>query len=297
MTAVARREDDVEPEIERGAAHAIPHERIRAIETIGFAIERRRHVLRLPRALVVHGRLAAVDQPRMVRIGRHVAVLLDADRVEVSKRNRAVVAATQDFGTAALLLTAEHPIRKTIVGDHVIELRRRLVVPRAPRRATVDGDGRALIDAECDRVRIVRVDPHRVIVVAARRALDADPRRSAVERTIGRGVRGVDLIAIVRVGRDAGEIFGASAHALFVVRLRPRRARIVRTEDPAAVDLFDDRVHAGRIGGGNRNADATDVRWQTRGQFRPGRAAIGRFEEPAAVVEFVDLREIPRAVA
>jgi hypothetical protein len=260
MAAVARREDDVEPEVKRGTVDAIPDERVRTIETIRFAIERRRDVLRLTRALVVNGRLSAVNQPRMAWVGRDVTVFFGSDRMEFAKRNRTVVAAAQHFGASALLLAAEHAIRKAIVRDHVVELRRRLVVPRTPRGAAVDRYGRTLIDAECDRLRIVRIDPHGVVVVAAGRTLDADPRGSAVERTVRRRVRGVDFIAIVRIGRDSREVFGSSAHALFIVRLRPRRAGIARAEDAAAVDLFDERVHARGIRGRNRNADAADVR-------------------------------------
>src|SRR5207244_10609326 len=65
----------------------------------------------------------------------------------------------------------------------VVHLRRRLVVPRAPRLAAVDADDRPLIARERDDVRIVRVDPAALIVVASRRAADAAPRLAAVDRS------------------------------------------------------------------------------------------------------------------
>ena len=295
--AVARREDDVQAEIQRVPIDAIPHERIRAIEAIRLTVVRRRDVARLSRALVVHGRLAAVDQPRVMRVGRDVAVFFRADRMEFAERDRAVVAAARHLGAAALLLAAEDAVRKPIVRDDVVELRRRLVVPRTPRRAAVDRDGRALIDAERDRLRIVRIDPHGVIVVAAGRAFDAGPRRAAVARAISRRVCGVDLVRVVRIGGDAGEIFRAPAHALFLVRLPPRRARVVGAVHAAAVRFLDERVDARRLRGRHRDPDATRERRQAVRELRPRRAAVGRLEETAAIVEFVDLREIPRTVA
>ena len=91
--------------------------------------------------------LAAVDDVGIERIGRDVAVLLDADRVPVAKRDRAVVAAAGDAGRSALLLAAAHAVRERVVGVDVVELRRRLVVPGAPRLAAVERDDRALVAA------------------------------------------------------------------------------------------------------------------------------------------------------
>ena len=49
-----------------------------------------------PVRLVEARDLSAVDDIRIERIGRDVAVLLDADRMPVAKRDRAVVAAAYD---------------------------------------------------------------------------------------------------------------------------------------------------------------------------------------------------------
>src|SRR5205807_7937922 len=101
-----------------------------------------------------------------------VAVLLHADRVPVAVRDLAIVAPAVHAGGAALLLAAAHAVRERVVGVDVVELRGRLVVPGAPRHAAVQRDDGPLIGADEDRLRVVRIDPDAVIVIAARRAAE-----------------------------------------------------------------------------------------------------------------------------
>jgi hypothetical protein len=54
-------------------------------------------------------------------------------------------AARRRADSAAVLLRAGDPVRKTIVGSEVIDLCGGLVVPRAPRDCAVDANDRALI--------------------------------------------------------------------------------------------------------------------------------------------------------
>src|SRR5260370_5385668 len=72
-------------------------------------------------------------------------------------------------GGAAVLLRAVDPVRKTAVGDDVVELARGLVVPRTPRLAAVHGDNGALIAAEHHALRFIGINPQEMVVVAARR--------------------------------------------------------------------------------------------------------------------------------
>ena len=81
---------------------------------------------------VVSRELAAVDDVGVQRVRRNVAVLLDADGMPFAKRDAAVVAAALHARRAALLLPAADAIGKRVVGADVVELRGRLVVPRAP---------------------------------------------------------------------------------------------------------------------------------------------------------------------
>ena len=65
-----------------------------------------------------------------------------------------------------------------------IKLPRWLVVPRAPGLASVEADRRALVDTQHDALRICRIDPHGVVVVAARCALDGSKGMPAVRRAV-----------------------------------------------------------------------------------------------------------------
>src|ERR1700734_2767460 len=106
----------------------------------------------------------------MQRIGYDVAVLLGAGSIPVALRGLTPVAAANHARRTALLLAAADPIREPPVGIYMVHLRGRLVVPRAPRGAAVHGDRRALIGRKRDDLWIARIDPDRMIVVAAGRA-------------------------------------------------------------------------------------------------------------------------------
>ena len=98
----------------------------------------------------------------------------------IAKGDLAIIAAAGDAGGAALLLAAIDPIRKTVVGDHVVELRRGLVVPGTPSLAAVHADGCALVAGQQNDLRIFGIDPNGVIVVAAGRTFDGGKVAAAV---------------------------------------------------------------------------------------------------------------------
>src|SRR6185437_8460482 len=104
-------------------------------------------VLHLARGLVVARHLSAVDDSRVQRVGNGVAVLLDIHGMPIAERDLAAVAATRDAGRPAFLLPAVHAVREAIVRGDMEHLPGGLVVPRAPRLAAVDRDGRALVAA------------------------------------------------------------------------------------------------------------------------------------------------------
>ena len=83
-------------------------------------------------------------------------------------------------GRAGILLRAVDAIGKAVVGNDVVELAGRLVVPRTPGRAAVQGDQRALVDTEDAAVRIGGVDPQDVEIVAGGIALDRNKGAAAV---------------------------------------------------------------------------------------------------------------------
>ena len=101
-------------------------------------VARRRHLLHLARPPIEARDLAAVDDVRVQRIGRDVAVLLDADR----RQSRNVICPwSPRLATHADPLSCCPPHTRygnALSATHVVELRRRLVVPGAPRLAAVD---------------------------------------------------------------------------------------------------------------------------------------------------------------
>src|SRR2546423_6231890 len=103
----------------------------------------------------------------------------------VAKRDCAVIAAAVDANRAALLLSRADTVRKRIVGDRVIELRRGLVIPGTPCLAAIDSDDRALIADQQNNLAVVGVDPEILVIVAAGGSAKPGPRFAAVARAHG----------------------------------------------------------------------------------------------------------------
>src|SRR5205085_3694743 len=204
-------------------------------------------VLRLARRLVEARELAAVDEVRVRGVGGDVAVLFRADRAPVAERDRAVVAAAGGSDRAALLLAAVDPVGKLIVRRDVVELRRRLVVPTAPRAPAVDGERRALVGGEQDDFGVLRINPDGVVVVAAGRSLPGVVGVTAVGRAIGRGVGRINYVGVARVNLHLGEVAAAAPHARLVVDALPRFARVVRAVDAAELRRVNVRVESLRV--------------------------------------------------
>ncbi len=100
--------------------------------------------------------LAAVNQIGMRADRARHSRILRRRPGPVAKSDFAEVAAAGGADAAAFLLSAIDPVRKLVVGDDVIELRRGLVVPGTPGLSAIHADGRALIDGEGDDVRDFR---------------------------------------------------------------------------------------------------------------------------------------------
>src|SRR4051794_27010953 len=180
-----------------------------------------RNILRLPGSAIESGYLAAVNQIGIQRIRRDITVFLHAHRIPVTKSDLAEIAAAGRAHTAALLLSAINPVWKLAVGDHVMELRGWLVVPRAPGLAAVHADGRALIDSQGDDLRIFRVDPDGMVIVPAGSTLNGGESCAAIIRSIGGDVRNPDCILIFRIHLHAGEVVPTSPDSRIVVDQLP----------------------------------------------------------------------------
>ncbi len=151
------------------------NQRCGAVEAIFSGAQNHgRDVLRLPGNHVEARDLPAINQIGMQRVGSDVTVFFSSHGMPIAKGDFAPIAAAGGSGGAALLLSAVNPVGKLIVGDDVIELRGRLVVPGTPRSASIDADRCALIAREQNDLRILGIDPDGVIVIAARRAASVE---------------------------------------------------------------------------------------------------------------------------
>src|SRR5713226_6804577 len=271
--------------------HRRENQRRGAIEAILFGAQNhRRNVTRLAGVAVEHRHLAAINQIRMQRIGRDIAVFFDADGGPVAKSDFAKVAAAGGADRAAFLLASVDPVGELVVGDDVIEKRGGLVVPGTPGLAAVHADGRALVHGEGDDVGVFGIDPDGVVVVAAGRALDGREILAGVSGAVSRSVGHVDHIFISWIDAHAAEVVAATPDSLFIIHLLPAFTSIIGAVNTAAflgVQLFrvDPGIHAVGVAGGDGRTDATDtfgLAGQSLGELPPSVATVGGFVESAA---------------
>ena len=278
--------DHVAREVERARIHRGEEHRCRSQHAVvGRAKGLWRDLLDLARAPVPARHPAAVDDIRVERVGSDVAVLLHADRCPLAEGDGAVVAAALHARRARLLLPAADAIREGVVGADVVELRGRLVVPRAPRAAAVDGDDDALVARVEDDVRVVRVDPEPVVVVAPGRAAQRLPRDAGVRGLPGDDGGAVDDVGVLWIDLYFREIRRPRRDARVARGTRPVLARVVRAVDVAGALHVGGDVDSFRIARREPDADAPESVGDGRQALRqlpPRGAAVHRLEEPAA---------------
>src|SRR6516165_10349954 len=153
-----------------------------------------------------------------------------------------VVRAAGDTRRAGILLCPVHPVWEAVIGDDVIELPGGLVVPGAPGGAAVQSEQRALVDAEYAPLRVGRIDPQLMVVVAPRSALHRHEGLAAIGRAIHRRVADIDHIRIDRIDGDAAEIPAALPDAPVTAHQRPTLSRVVGTVQ-ASIHGIDQRKH------------------------------------------------------
>ena len=174
----------------------------------------------------------------MQRIARgHSALAARTNGLPIAHRDGGKLAARTHGHCPAVLLRSGHPVRRAVIHREVVDLRRRLVQPRAPRHITrivggrIARNDRSLIARHDHRVRIVRRHPRALVVVAARRTSQRDPGFAAVLGSRQRDVRHVDDVRVARIDGDVLEVPSSSEQRDVARKLRPRRPRIVRSID------------------------------------------------------------------
>src|SRR6266571_2870817 len=200
-----------------------------SIVTVFAAANRlRRNVRHFADVLLGSRKPRAVNNVGVERIDGDVPVLEDSNGVPLAKADFSVIAPAHCSRRAAFLLRAVNPVRKPVVRGDMIELRCRLIVPTAPRRAPVYADDCALIGTERDDLRILGADPDALVIVAARRALETNKRFPAVAGFPRRGIRNVKYVRIVRRHRDAQRAGTAPADSPVAVHPLPALAAVAR---------------------------------------------------------------------
>lgn len=176
-------------------------------------------------------------------------------------------------------------IRKVVISDDVIELRRRLVVPSAPGDSAVKRDGGPLIRTQYHVERVCRINPELMIVVASGSASNDAQCLTAVGELIERNVRIVNGIGIVRVDRNAVEIPIAAGKARVLVGESPCVAAVVRAVHAGILGGTDDDIHAlpmGTFGDRDSGAAPFAIGKSMALQLRPGIVAVKGAKQSAA---------------
>ena len=139
----------------------------------GCIQRKRRNILHLPGAMVVaghHSTVVARDHHVVVaRVGRNVSAFTTTYVIPVALGDHALVVVRSDAHRAVVLLRAIEIVGERVVGDHVIELRRRLVVLPRPGFAAIHRNGHATVVAVHDALWIRGIDPQSVMVAMRRR--------------------------------------------------------------------------------------------------------------------------------
>ncbi len=225
---------------------------------------------------------AGVDDVRVERIGEHRPPFPAVDRVPVEHRDRAVVAAAARADCAGILLRGVHPVGKTVVRGHVVDLLGALVVPRAPGGAAVKRDHQTLVVPEEHPLAVGGVDPELLGIVTAGSALEAGEGLAAVGRPVARGAHGVDDVGILWIDVDAAVVAALTVADPAVIgrHLAPGGAAVIRSVEATV----GNEVEALCIGAqGHRNRRASGQSRQSGGaEFVPGHAIVGRLVDRRA---------------
>ena len=181
-----------------------------------------------------------------------------------------------------VLQSAADRVRVFEVGADLVELADRQVVAEEPRLPAVPRDRDAAVAADDQMIRIVRIDPERVIF-GVDRAEHVAKVSSTVVRDVEPAVRSeeVDAVAILRIDPNLAVVHRTRIHRRQLV---PRVAAIHAAVDAAlATGGFDDRVDQPSVAAEDVEADASFLALrEPRRQRRPRRAAVDGAVDAAA---------------
>ncbi len=242
-----------------------------------------RHVLSFFRAMVIARDLAAIrtgiDNLGIARIRRNVAALTSAYGVPACAVNTARRCAGNRHRRVVLLRSIE-VIRETVVSDHVIELRRRLVPLIRPTCAAVGAYVGSAVIRFNHAVRIIGINPQ-AMIVAVRHANRAKSF-SAVVGAIHSRVQHINAVGVAWIGKNMRVIKRALPILAIAIRQRPCIAAIIGAEQAAFI-RFHQRPNAiAAISHSQADASQRSIRQSMAGELLPRCAAIGAAIQSAA---------------
>ena len=220
-----------------------------------------------------------VDRARVLRIDLRLEAVAAVNREPVVIRDTLAAAHRARAAPGVVVLQAAVDVvgRLHVVGD-VVELPEVHVVDGLPGLGPVVADANAAVRAFDNVVRVVRVDPHRVVIVV-QRFLQRECL-AAVVRDVQVNAEHVDPRIRGWVNAHLAEVHRPRVD---VRHLAPRLPRIVRPVRAAFLGVFDARVDDVRIPAVDVHADAAErAGGHAVGQLGPGPAGIARLPHRAA---------------
>src|SRR6185312_7873527 len=226
--------------------------------------------------------VAPIDDIGVQRVRYDIAGFETGGGFPVALGNARTTRSASDAHAGIVLLRTEDTIRKSIVGRHPVDLRRGLIVQRAPVLAAVKADLGATVIGKDQPVAILRVDPE--IMVIAMRCPHLRKGLSSIQAPHKFHVGTIDRVLIRRIDVYPVKI----PCSLFDIVLAIDKAPVctaVRTHEQPTVCILDHRIHLVGIGGRNRDVhDAPDTFGQApaTGKVHPGLTPIRTLIQPAA---------------
>ena len=223
---------------------------------------------------------AAVHAARLLRPDTDVGALAARTIPPVAHVDHRTVAAAANDHAAVVLLTGIQLVREIVIGGDVIELRRGLVVLRAPAVAAIHRHRHATVVGVDHVAAVARVDPELMIITV--RGLDHLESPAAVDRLEHRRIHDPHDVGVLRIGGELHVVPAARLDQAILGLPRPALAGIIGAIQAAALGL-DDGVDA--VGIRRRDADA-DLAHQRRQPFREARprvTAVHRLPDTAAI--------------
>jgi hypothetical protein len=246
LAAVARAEEVLRAEVERALLRRAQVDGRVPVEAqlLLFVTGERLDVARLVGLAVNAPDVAAlrlgVDVVGVFGVGEHPEAVAAVHVLPLRVADAAGVGRVADPGRVVLqpAVDAEGSLH---VHAHVVELRDGQVLRFPPAVAAVVGVPESAVVADDEVVCVVGVDPE-VVEVAVRAARDVREALAAIVAHDEREVRLVNLVLVLRVDDEVGEVEGSPDHVLAAVELCPRLAAVVRAIEPV---LRDDRLDGG----------------------------------------------------